>query len=554
MSGARDPFLDSVIAGRYRVLEKLGEGAVGAVYLAEHIRIGRRDAIKILREDMSQDREAVARFRRGARNVSLINHPNVCAIYDSSETESGLPFLAMEYVAGCTLSDLLDREGVLPIERATQMLQQVANALDAAHAAGIVHRDLKPANIMLTRSRDGADLVKVVDFDIAKGREDTESHEVTQLGFSVGTPEYMSPEQLNCQELDGRSDIYSMALVFVRMITGQLPFPGHSWREVAFKRLTHAPLPLAELGPGYVFPQSLQDALDRALQQDPTQRQPTASAFVFEVMEAVVEFVSNRAAFGARPLRLTSDDVPSTARLPQMPTTRRSSSSSALPAAPAGSGRVPWVPGRKALKWAAIGLLPVGLIAIVAIVVPDRAGDLMPGTPAALLGPDTTTGQIVDDAAAGSAGPDTANAEGEREDVERRDGGQSVGPAAATQPPAVAPLPENERSQAESGPPVSPPVPDVDALQQRLNQLTLRVNADLPASALDSVFLTAESIWNEPRLPDPLLVHAASIAGIARSKLGDSAGCARWLDRALAISPGNNALRTIRNGCGFSSD
>ena len=276
----------ALLAGRYRVLRKLGEGAMGAVYLAEHLNIGRKDAIKVLRDNLASDPEAIARFLRGTRNVSSIRHGNVCAIYDFTETEDGLRFVAMEYVDGPTLKDVLEREGPLPVLRAVDIACQVAAALDAAHDVGIVHRDLKPGNIMLVRGRAGADMVKVVDFDIAKGTEGGE--EVTRLGFVVGTPEYMSPEQLMGEPLDGRSDVYSLGLVLFRMLTNAHPFRAAGTQDIMIARLTSAPMSLAEAHPGIAFPEALQRALDRALQRKPVDRHASAAEFAKEIRAAVV--------------------------------------------------------------------------------------------------------------------------------------------------------------------------------------------------------------------------------------------------------------------------
>ena len=156
-----------VVADRYHVMKKLGEGGMGRVYLAEHVKMGRRSAIKVMNPSMVHDPDAVARFNREASNASRINHPNVCAIYDFGDTADGLVFLAMEFSEGEPLTDLLIREPVLPIARATNIFLQTAEALQAAHELGIVHRDLKPDNIMLTKGRGGSDAVKVVDFGIA---------------------------------------------------------------------------------------------------------------------------------------------------------------------------------------------------------------------------------------------------------------------------------------------------------------------------------------------------------------------------------------------------
>jgi hypothetical protein len=291
----------TVLAGRYRILRKLGEGAMGNVYLGEHLKIGRQDAIKVLRDALSTDTEAIARFIRGTRNVSMIRHPNICTIYDYSDTAGGLQFVAMELVTGETLRDLVLREGALPLKRAVHIAKQVADALQAAHEAGIVHRDLKPANVMITRGRRGEDEIKVVDFDIAKGPRDGEGggEEVTRLGFVVGTPEYMSPEQLIGDRLDGRSDLYSLGLLLFRMLTGMLPFRAEGAQDLIIKRLTEEPLRLSEALPGLEFPEALEQAIRRSLARRPEDRQADAEEFGEEIVRAV-----GGAAVGGAPVAL----------------------------------------------------------------------------------------------------------------------------------------------------------------------------------------------------------------------------------------------------------
>ena len=282
-----ESLVGTVLAGRYRLVRLLGWGAMGAVYVGEHLKIGRRDAIKVLRGSLARDPETVARFARGARNASAIRHPNVCTVYDFSDTSEGLQFLAMELVDGESLTDLLEREGPLPVERAAPIAIQAASALEAAHDLGIVHRDVKPDNIMVTRDRDGADLAKVVDFDIAKGSADGEKKGVTRLGFVVGTPEYMSPEQLTGDPLDGRSDVYSLALVFFRMVTGGLPYRSSSTQELMVDRLTRDPMKLTEVAPEGYFSPALQMVMDRALARDRANRPADARQFASELWDAV---------------------------------------------------------------------------------------------------------------------------------------------------------------------------------------------------------------------------------------------------------------------------
>ncbi|MBX6366073.1 MAG: serine/threonine protein kinase, partial [Gemmatimonadetes bacterium] len=279
---AGDEMVGRILAGRYRIVRLLGEGAQSTVYVGEHQAIGRLDAIKVLRRELAGDREAVGRLTRGARNVSAIRHPNVCTVYDYSTTEDGLPFLAMELVEGESLKDILEREGRLAPERALSIAAQIADALEAAHDAGIVHRDLKPGNVMVARGRGGVDQVKVVDFDIAKATSEGEG-EVTRLGFVVGTPEYMSPEQLMGEALDGRSDLYSLGLVLFRMLTGTLPFRTQVLQDLLIERLTQPPLTLADLAPQATFPPGLQALLDRALQRKADERIATAAEFAAEL-------------------------------------------------------------------------------------------------------------------------------------------------------------------------------------------------------------------------------------------------------------------------------
>ncbi len=268
----------SIVAERYHVMKKLGEGGMGTVYLAEHVKMGRKSALKVMNPGMNRDADAVARFNREAANASRLNHPNICAIYDFGETPDGLIYLAMEFIEGDALTALIERAGALPPARAASILHQSADALAVAHDYGIVHRDLKPDNIMISKGRDGADIAKVVDFGIAKASS-SEAQKVTKTGLVVGTPEYMSPEQLAGDTLDGRSDIYSLALVGFNMLTGTLPFPSNSAQEAMIMRLTDRPRRLDEMKPDVAWPEELQAVMDRALARDFEERYKSAAEF-----------------------------------------------------------------------------------------------------------------------------------------------------------------------------------------------------------------------------------------------------------------------------------
>jgi len=267
-----------VIADRYRVIRKLGEGGMGEVYLCEHVLMGSPAAIKVLRRTLVSDADAVARFLREARNASRVVHPHVARIYDLGETSDGLVYIAMEYIDGPTLASVLKEVGALPPARVATILTQVADAVAAAHALGIVHRDLKPDNVILAPTRGGIDDVKLLDFGVAKafGRQD---QAVTQSGLVVGTPAYMSPEQLGGRSLDGRSDLYSIAVMAFVMLTGKLPFVGESAEQTMMARLTGQLRGLADVRPDLRFPPALQMVLDRGLAQSPDDRYQSAEEF-----------------------------------------------------------------------------------------------------------------------------------------------------------------------------------------------------------------------------------------------------------------------------------
>lgn len=276
----------SILADRYHVIRRIGEGGMGQVYLAEHVKMRRKSAVKVLHQGMVHDPDAISRFNREASNASQIQHPNVAAIYDFGETPEGLIYLAMEFVDGEPLTKIIERHGALTAARAADIGEQVASALEAAHDMGIIHRDLKPDNIMITRGRAGEDVAKVVDFGIAKAME-ADDQKVTKTGLAIGTPEYMSPEQLGGDVLDSRTDIYSLGLVTFNMLTGKLPFPSVVSREALIMRLTEKPRTLAEIRNDVKWPPELQTVMDKALANHPADRYQHVSQFGRELVTAV---------------------------------------------------------------------------------------------------------------------------------------------------------------------------------------------------------------------------------------------------------------------------
>ncbi len=288
IAAAGQSIIGTVLAERFLVQEKLGEGGMGEVYLAEHVRMKRKVALKLMRPWMLGDPVAVGRFHREAENASQISHPNVAQVYDFGETADRIVYLAMEFVDGEPLSKILHREGRLNIVRTAEIVRQVAEALVAAHGMGILHRDLKPDNVMVARSRHGTDVVKLVDFGIARAMN-RQTQQFTSTGLVVGTPDYMSPEQLSGDELDGRSDLYALALMAYRMLAGGGAYSDSSSGESLVSRLTGKPKALASWHPEVPWPQSLQNAFERALRPDPSERYDDPREFAAEVDRAILQ-------------------------------------------------------------------------------------------------------------------------------------------------------------------------------------------------------------------------------------------------------------------------
>lgn len=252
--------------GQYRIVALLGEGGMARVYRAHQPALDRDVAIKVLHRHLASDRRFVERFQREARAAAALKHPNIIRIYDVGEADR-LPFIVMDYVAGETLAHKLQREGALPLPVALAITGQVGAALDYAHRHNLIHRDVKPGNILL--DPDGH--AYLADFGIAKARHDPA---LTQIGTIIGTPEYMSPEQINAAPLDGRSDLYSLGVVLYQMLTGRVPFRADTPFGTAHKQVSEPPTPPSTLG--IALGLGVERALLRALSKDPAQRFPDA--------------------------------------------------------------------------------------------------------------------------------------------------------------------------------------------------------------------------------------------------------------------------------------
>ena len=261
----------TLLGGRYRVGALLGQGGMGAVYEGMQEGLDRRVALKVLHPHLSGEKELLGRFQREARAVATLGHPNVVQISDFQVNPGEPPFLVMELLHGESLRDLLKRTGPLPPERVAYIFSQVLAALEAAHAKDIVHRDIKPDNIFLSSTSVQADLVKVLDFGVAKVlRDGDKDGKLTHAGFVVGTLSYMAPEQAMGDELDGRADLYSVGACMYLALTGRKPFDAPTTPALLKAILTEKPVPLAAIRQDIDL--SLASLVDRALQRDPNLR------------------------------------------------------------------------------------------------------------------------------------------------------------------------------------------------------------------------------------------------------------------------------------------
>jgi serine/threonine protein kinase len=279
--------IGSEIDGRYRVVELIGEGGMGKVYLAEHIEIGKRVALKVLHPSYSRMPDLVERFRREARAASKIGHPNIVDVTDSGSTADGSVYFVMEYLEGVELGSVIEREGALDVARALRISGQICRALSAAHREGIIHRDLKPENIFLIVRGGETDVVKVLDFGIAKTTEAEAARErrLTSPGMAMGTPEYMAPEQAAGRPADARTDVYSLGAIMYEMVTGVPPYTGDNFMEILTKKATVDPPPPIGIRPD--LPQPVSDLVLASMSRNPDSRPQSMESLEYELNKAL---------------------------------------------------------------------------------------------------------------------------------------------------------------------------------------------------------------------------------------------------------------------------
>ncbi|HZL19218.1 MAG TPA: protein kinase [Polyangia bacterium] len=283
-----DPFVGTVVGERYRIVNRIGIGGMGAVYRAEHTMMRRDLAIKVLLPELSGKEEFARRFEREAESASRLDHPNIITVTDFGRTAEGSLFLAMEFLAGTSLAAAI-AAGPMPVPRALAIMRQILRALDHAHAAGVVHRDLKPENIMLVERDGNREFVKILDFGIAKVTEPQSApgrEALTQAGVIFGTPEYLSPEQALGEGVDARADIYAAGVILFEMLAGRRPFESEDKVKIISMHLSHAPPRIREVNPAVEVPIPLEQAVLQAMEKSRENRFATAAAFLQALEDA----------------------------------------------------------------------------------------------------------------------------------------------------------------------------------------------------------------------------------------------------------------------------
>jgi len=286
-----DPLIGAFVGERFLVKRKLGEGGMGVVYEAEQTAIDRKVALKVLHPHLT-DESLYARFRNEAAAASRLGHPNTITVFDFGKTETGSLYIAMEFIEGASLDDEIRRCGALEWRRAARIAAQICGSLANAHENGIVHRDLKPENVMLLARGKEKDIVKVLDFGIAKIMEDDgkdQRQALTKTGMVFGTPQYMSPEQIRGEKVDARSDIYSTGVIIYQMLTGSLPFNSETPMGLLTKHLMDPPPPFAQISPASQVPADFERLVMQSLAKTAGERPQTMR----EVAEQIDAFVAS---------------------------------------------------------------------------------------------------------------------------------------------------------------------------------------------------------------------------------------------------------------------
>ncbi len=463
MSERGERRIGEVVGGKYRICRFLASGGMGAVYEAQHTLVKRRFAVKFLHPDLAHKRDLLARFQREAEAAGALESENVAASVDLGIAGDGSPYIVMEYLVGESLELLLEREGTLPVERVADLVQQACHGVQAAHALGIVHRDLKPHNLFVCRREDGTDLVKVLDFGVAKLEVLEKNSAATRTGTVLGTPSYMSPEQARGEKSVGQAaDVYALGAIAYELLSGKKPHPGDSHNAILHHIATQPALPLQGAMPE--LPEALVGVVEQALAAQPEARPSTADAFA-----AALAPWAKRASWPPPKLETSAprQREPSTTELaPGNPVDARLSPAPSLAVAAMDRGRDTTPVRRPPWLFVALGAGAV-LLSVAVFVARGRPPERANSAPAA---PAVT---VAGNGARPIAEPQTVQAP----------------------PPLAPPAPSLEARPASSSPTAAPPTPTVavsrsvphGARRPASPQARVSPSTASPEAALDSV-------------------------------------------------------------------
>jgi serine/threonine-protein kinase len=352
-----DERLHSTLSNKYRVLRFIAEGGMGSVYEAQHLLVRRRFAVKFLRRELTHRRDVLTRFTREAQAAGALESENIAAVIDFGIASDGTPYLVMEYLEGEDLGQLLAREGPLPAERAADVVLQAALGVQMAHEAGIIHRDLKPHNLFVCRRADGSDLVKILDFGVAKIEASGAQAAVTRTGSMLGTPAYMSPEQARGETaLDARTDVYALGVILYEALSKRTPHPGDSHNAVIHHIATLPALPLPTAGRD--FPPALVELVGRTLCQSVSDRPASAAALASELRP-----LASRKAWEPAPASQVLSDVGSASTLHAPSRELQPSGHGSIGSLSVGRGLAPTT-NRRFLRLVALGALGMAALSV----------------------------------------------------------------------------------------------------------------------------------------------------------------------------------------------
>ncbi len=500
-----DPLIGSTLAGRYVIEDLLGEGGMGRVYRARHAELPRRFAIKILFGELAALSDMRARFRMEAESAARLDHPNLVPVVDVGETEEGLLYLAMEYVDGRSLAAIIDGEGPLDAGRAAALARRLCRGLQHAHERGMVHRDFKPDNVLVVE-KDGVEVPRIADFGLAVLTEDAGGGgRLTRKGETMGTPPYMSPEQLTGRPVDPRSDLFSLGVVLYEMLTGKTPFDGTMF-EMVRQIATEPPPPMSARAPEVSVPPELERIAGKLMATRPEDRYGSAAEVIAD-LDALPARPSRGRATSAPPpiLDLPIDEVPAA------PVTTRSTMSD--------TGELLALVKQKRRGVVTLALVGVGLAiaGIVAVLVLRHKDD--------------------------SASPDTRPlARVEQPDV------AAPPPAPAAVPDAAPVVVQEEAAPADAAPEPAPaPVARKEAKEKPKKD---KARSAPPASSADELYKDGTKLFLNGHLAEAKQKYESALAqnsrypaayrglGFVYQRLGDRAKALKHLKRYLELSPG----------------